>query len=519
MQQCVSPAAKLQKLCCSSAMLEYSCDSPGTLSRPLRVSRVVRSVDYNEAKNRSHGFCRNRARLVLRRCTGGCRVTTQRCASARNVLNALLQPRGEPALLDASGAKNCPHDRSALFCSMPLSLEQQARIARKKQDALDRKRQKEDVRDAKRRRLEEAAAPAPAAAPPSPPADRRRGTLEAHNGAGLREAPLHARRRSVPVRRFSAETPPLADDAPRAPTAPAPAPAPPAAAVPPGTPGVAATPSSGAMAWVLASDLAAAETGPAATLSAPAAAPRAVTESPPAAAAREPVAAPASPLRFDEASDDDAAAPEPAAAQESDDDSVVFLGSNAAAPPPAPAPAPAPASVPVVDGPRCGHGKLATEHCSQCAAFNFYEVTHGMIVQCPDLKAEGAPPPPSEVIVGRPRASLDKAEECVVCMDNVGSMVLNPCAHRVCGVCAKQLGECPMCRSKLTGFRGGAAFMPVGSPAGREIVAVSRGEVPVPAPAPDRAPARRPAKPRNCLERWVGAAAAAKKPAPRRKKR
>jgi len=418
---------------------------------------------------------------------------------------------------------------------MPLSLEQQARIARKKQDALDRKRQKEEVRDAKRRRLEETAAPAPAAAPPPPPADRRHGTLEAHNGAGLREAPLHARRRSVPVRRFSAEPPPPADDAPRAPTAPAPAPAPPPAAVPPGTPDVAATPSSGAMAWVLASDLAVAETGPAATPSAPAVAPPAVTESPPAAAARDPVAAPASPLRFDQASDDDAAAavPEPAAqdvsadgapeptAQDdaSDNDSVVFLGSNAAAPPSAPAPAPAPAPVPVVDGPRCGHGKLATEHCPQCAAFNFYEVTHGMIVQCPDLKAEGAPPPPSEVIVGRPRASLDKAEECVVCMDNVGSMVLNPCAHRVCGVCAKQLGECPMCRSKLTGFRGGAAFMPVGSPAGREIVAVSRGEVSVPAPAPDRAPARRPAKPRNCLERWVGAAAAAKKPAPRRKKR
>ena len=39
------------------------------------------------------------------------------------------------------------------------------------------------------------------------PAKKRRGALDGHNGAGLREAPLHPRRRSVPVRRFSAETP------------------------------------------------------------------------------------------------------------------------------------------------------------------------------------------------------------------------------------------------------------------------------------------------------------------------
>ena len=118
----------------------------------------------------------------------------------------------------------------------------------------------------------------------------------------------------------------------------------------------------------------------------------------------------ASPLRFAEASDDDAAAvaPEPDA---SDEDSVVFLGSNAAAPapaappPPPAAPAPAPAAAPV-DGPRCGHGKLATEHCPQCAAFLAYEASHGMLVLDQSLAAEGAPPPPSHVIVGKPRTSL-----------------------------------------------------------------------------------------------------------------
>jgi len=315
------------------------------------------------------------------------------------------------------------------------------------------------------------------------------------------------------------------------------------------------------MAWVLASELAAAETP-----AAPAAAPRAVTESPPSppAAARAPEVAPSSPLRFAEASDDDAApaAPEPDA---SDEDSVVFLGSNAAAPaaaappvpaapppaPAAPAPAPAPAAV---DGPRCGHGKLATEHCPQCAAFLAYEASHGMLVLDQSLAAEGAPPPPSHVIVGKPRTSLDlcgnhrvvlhaidatparcrfltlvdfdtgldKAEECVVCMDNVGSQVLNPCAHRVCDGCAKKLGECPMCRQKMVGFRGGAAFMPVGSPEGRAIVAAARGEV-VPATAPAPAPAApRRTKPRNVLERWVGASSTArpaKKPASRRRKR
>ena len=437
---------------------------------------------------------------------------------------------------------------------MPLTLAQQARIAKKKQDALDRKRQKEAEREAKRARHEEqeqAAAPAPAPEVP-------RG-LRAHNGVGLREAPLHARRRSVPVRRFSAETPtedepaaphPPADDvappgAPReqaAASAPAPAPAarPPAGPSTPGV-GVAATPSSGAMAWVLASELAAAETP-----AAPAAAPRAVTESPPSppAAARAPEVAPSSPLRFAEASDDDAAAapPEPDA---SDEDSVVFLGSNAAAPAPAaqaPAPAPVPAPVPAEEeGPRCGHGKLATEHCPQCAAFLAYEASHGMLVLDQSLAAEGAPPPPSHVIVGKPRTSLDKAEECVVCicveinarrrreilistqvcMDNVGSQVLNPCAHRVCDGCAKKLGECPMCRQKMVGFRGGAAFMPVGSPEGRAIVAAARGEV-VPAPAPAPAAAPRRTKPRNVLERWVGASSTArpaKKPASRRKKR
>ena len=109
-----------------------------------------------------------------------------------------------------------------------------------------------------------------------------------------------------------------------------------------------------------------------------------------------------------------------------------------------------------------------------------------------------------------------------VCMDNVGSQVLNPCAHRVCDGCAKKLGECPMCRQKMVGFRGGAAFMPVGSPEGRAIVAAARGEVvPTPAPAPAAAPPRR-TKPRNVLERWVGATSSArpaKKPASRRKKR
>jgi hypothetical protein len=409
---------------------------------------------------------------------------------------------------------------------------------------MDRKRQKEAEREQKRRRHEEqeqAAAPAPAPEVP-------RG-LRAHNGIGLREAPLHARRRSVPVRRFSAETPdeepaeqtpspaappgPPADVAPQgAPPAGASAPAP-APAIPAAGLGVAATPSSGAMAWVLASELAAAETP-----AAPPAPPRVVTESPPSppAAAREPVPPPASPLRFDEASDDDGAAarnasadgaaaapPEPDA---SDEDSVVFLGSNAAAPapaapPPAPAaPAPAPAAAPV-DGPRCGHGKLATEHCPQCAAFLHYEASHGMLVLDPSLAAEGAPPPPSHVIVGRPRTSCGKAEECVVCMDNVGSQVLNPCSHRVCDGCAKKLSECPMCRVKMVGFRGGAAFMPVGSPEGRAIVAAARGEfVPAPAPAP-AAPPRR-TKPRNVLERWVGASSTArpaKKPASRRKKR
>ena len=305
------------------------------------------------------------------------------------------------------------------------------------------------------------------------------------------------------------------------------------------------------MAWVLASELAAAETP-----AAPPAPPRAVTESPPSppAAAREPVPPPASPLRFDEASDDDgaaarnasddgaaAAAPEPDA---SDDDSVVFLGSNNAAPAPAPVPAPVPAPAPAPaqeEGPRCGHGKLATEHCPQCAAFLAYEASHGMLVLDQSLAAEGAPPPPSHVIVGKPRTSLDKAEECVVCicveinarrrrevlistqvcMDNVGSQVLNPCSHRVCDGCAKKLGECPMCRQKMVGFRGGAAFMPVGSPEGRAIVAAARGEVvPTPTPAPAAAPRR--TKPRNVLERWVGASSTArpaKKPASRRKKR
>ena len=106
-------------------------------------------------------------------------------------------------------------------------------------------------------------------------------------------------------------------------------------------------------------------------------------------------------------------------------------------------------------------------------------------------------------------------------MDNVGSQVLNPCAHRVCDGCAKKLGECPMCRQKMVGFRGGAAFMPVGSPEGRAIVAAARGEV-VPAPAPVPASAPRRTKPRNVLERWVGASSSArpaKKPASRRRKR
>jgi hypothetical protein len=297
---------------------------------------------------------------------------------------------------------------------------------------MDRKRQKEAEREQKRRRLaEEAQAAAPAAAPEVP-----RG-LRAHNGVGLREAPLHARRRSVPVRRYSAETPDEEEPSGPAPTAESAPPAQPAPAVPPpaagpSTPGVGvgATPSSGAMAWVLASQLAVTENASAATPAAPAAAPRAVTESPPDVPAREPLGAPASPPRFAEASDDDeaaaardasddgaaAAAPEPNDA--SDEDSVVFLGSNAAAPAPAalapapapvpaPPPAPAPAAAAPTDGPRCGHGKLATEHCPQCAAFLAYEASHGMLVLDQSLAAEGAPPPPSHVIVGKPRTSLD----------------------------------------------------------------------------------------------------------------
>ena len=121
---------------------------------------------------------------------------------------------------------------------MPLTLAQQARIAKKKQDAIDRKRQKEAEREAKRARHEEqeqAAAPAPAPEVP-------RG-LRAHNGIGLREAPLHARRRSVPVRRYSAETPDEEEPSGPAPTAESAPPAQPAPTVPPpaagpSTPGV-----------------------------------------------------------------------------------------------------------------------------------------------------------------------------------------------------------------------------------------------------------------------------------------
>ena len=111
---------------------------------------------------------------------------------------------------------------------MPLTLAQQARIAKKKQDAMERKRQKEAEREQKRRRHEEQEqAAAPAAAPEVP-----RG-LRAHNGVGLREAPLHARRRSVPVRRFSAETPDEEEPSAPAPTAESAPPAQPAPAVPP----------------------------------------------------------------------------------------------------------------------------------------------------------------------------------------------------------------------------------------------------------------------------------------------
>ena len=55
---------------------------------------------------------------------------------------------------------------------------------------------------------------------------------------------------------------------------------------------------------------------------------------------------------------------------------------------PVQAPAPAPAEE---EGPRCGHGKLATEHCPQCAAFLAYEASHGMLVLDQSLAAEGAP--------------------------------------------------------------------------------------------------------------------------------
>lgn len=41
---------------------------------------------------------------------------------------------------------------------------------------------------------------------------------------------------------------------------------------------------------------------------------------------------------------------------------------------------------------------------------------------------------------------------CVVCMDAVPTHALVPCGHRcVCGACAPQLQNCPLCRKRSTG--------------------------------------------------------------------
>ena len=80
---------------------------------------------------------------------------------------------------------------------------QQARIAKKKQDApADRKRQKEAEREAKACATRTGTgSPRPAPAPEVP-----RG-LRAHNGIGPAKAPLHARAAAFPCAAISAETP------------------------------------------------------------------------------------------------------------------------------------------------------------------------------------------------------------------------------------------------------------------------------------------------------------------------
>ena len=46
----------------------------------------------------------------------------------------------------------------------------------------------------------------------------------------------------------------------------------------------------------------------------------------------------------------------------------------------------------------------------------------------------------------------NESNECKICMERQKKVVLVPCGHTMCDVCARKLkkGECPTCRSKIS---------------------------------------------------------------------
>jgi hypothetical protein len=84
-----------------------------------------------------------------------------------------------------------------------------------------------------------------------------------------------------------------------------------------------------------------------------------------------------------------------------------------------------------------------------------------------------APPPPDA-------SDGEDAAECLVCMDELGDYSCRPCGcPGLCRECVAQLTECPMCRTKIAGFRGeltaagkfaiAAGALRAGHPASRRV--------------------------------------------------
>ncbi len=65
-----------------------------------------------------------------------------------------------------------------------------------------------------------------------------------------------------------------------------------------------------------------------------------------------------------------------------------------------------------------------------------------------------APPPAATSTASASTSTAPTSLDCVICMENERSMIINPCGHVcVCEACSRRFTFCPICKIKIIDFK------------------------------------------------------------------